>query len=502
MARILAIIIGLCLVIVMFLSRREEGDILQRMSLFLYKRAYSCVKLRRYLQMEERQVVGSLLSLHPGAPPTELLNQYYIEKIRMVLLVLGLGSLISLGAGMTEETTGAAVQAGIVSRGREAQTILLEATIKNKGTVFREELSLEVEERALRQQEAQEQYEALTAYLEEQMKGENPSLREVRQNLYLPDEVEEYPFLIQWISGNTALLGNDGEVKVETLEEPEEVTLRAEIRYGEWEWHNSWQVILQPPIRSEREQLAFELKKYSDAAAAEHLYEESFALPDEVSGRQVSWRRKEEDTGFVVLALTLAAAVAVYRLKDRDLEKELLKRRTEIREAYPELVSKYALLLGAGMTVRGAFQKICKDYFANYKESAVMESTGSKFPTIGKRVSRPKKPPHPLYEEMLYACNELQSGVSESKVYENFGLRTGVAEYTRMCTLLNQNLKKGNSTLVQRLRAEGEEALQEGVRTKKRKGEEAGTKLLLPMIMMLLMVLLMIMLPAFSGLGM
>jgi len=443
--------------------------------------------LKKRIRAGDSRIVNSLVSLHPGVAPAQLLTEYHTGKIRMLLIILGVGSLLAFCTGLAKDASGVKVEEGIIQRGEETQTIMLEAKVKENGAVIREKIPLQVEERALPQQEAEELCKVFIQHLNDLIPGENESLQEVRQNLYLPDEVDGYPFVINWISGNASLVGNDGKVLIEELEEVAEVVLRAEIIYGEWEWQYSWQIILSPPIRTDKEQLVYELKKYSDETERAHLYDERFALPDKVEGREIRWSMKEEDLGMIVLGLTLAAAVAVYRLKDRDLQSELLKRREEIQQAYPELVSKYALFLGAGMTVRGAFQKICNDYYVRVEEEK-------------RRTPKPIRI-HPLYEEMLYACNELRAGVSESKVYENFGLRTGVPEYTRLATLLNQNLKKGNSALVQRLRAECEEALQAGNQLKKRKGEEAGTQLLLPMIMMLLMVLLMIMLPAFSGLG-
>ena len=111
---------------------------------------------------------------------------------------------------------------------------------------------------------------------------------------------------------------------------------------------------------------------------------------------------------------------------------------------------------------------------------------------------RPGKELRPAYEEMLYACRELHSGVSEASAYEHFGKRTGLQEYTRLSTLLAQNLKKGNSDLLERLREEAVRAGEEKLQGCKRMGEEAGTKLLVPMVLMLLVVMVMIMIPAFS----
>ena len=100
---------------------------------------------------------------------------------------------------------------------------------------------------------------------------------------------------------------------------------------------------------------------------------------------------------------------------------------------------------------------------------------------------------------MLYTCRELRSGVSEGRSYEHFGRRTGLQEYVRLSTLLMQNLKRGNSALLERLREEADKAWEEQLQQGRRMGEEAGTKLLVPMVMMLAVVMVMIMVPAFSA---
>ena len=87
--------------------------------------------------------------------------------------------------------------------------------------------------------------------------------------------------------------------------------------------------------------------------------------------------------------------------------------------------------------------------------------------------------------------------MSEGAAYEHFGKRTGQQEYIRLSTLLMQNLKRGNSALLDRLREEADKAAEEKLRRTKRLGEEAGTKLLVPMALMLAVVMVMIMVPAF-----
>lgn len=181
------------------------------------------------------------------------------------------------------------------------------------------------------------------------------------------------------------------------------------------------------------------------------------------------------EDGWLLLGLGLVTDVAVFFLLDKDLEKKNEERKMKMREEYPGIVNRMSLYMEAGMTIRGAFLWIARDY------------------------AKGKKVDNPIAVELAIAGNSLQSGVSEAIVYEAFGRRTGMQEYTRFCSILNQSLKKGSVEICARLRQEGERAMEEGLRFQKKRGEEAETKLLLPMIIMMALVMLLIMVPAFSG---
>ena len=101
------------------------------------------------------------------------------------------------------------------------------------------------------------------------------------------------------------------------------------------------------------------------------------------------------------------------------------------------------------------------------------------------------------YEEMAAACREMQSGVAEIESYERFGKRCGMNAYRKLASLLEQNLRKGTKGLTALLGTESEQAFEERKASAKRRGEEAGTKLLAPMFFMLAMVLVIVIIPAF-----
>ncbi len=157
-------------------------------------------------------------------------------------------------------------------------------------------------------------------------------------------------------------------------------------------------------------------------------------------------------------------------------KKGIKNRADQMLNDYPQLVSQLVLYLGAGMTMRNIFEKLAHDYLRKTKNG-------------GKKQY--------VYEEIVVAVRELSSGVSEAVVYENFGLRCQSRQYTRLGTLLSQNLRKGNSEMLTMLQEESQKAFEEKMDRVRKLGEEAGTKLLLPMIMMLVIVMVIIMIPAY-----
>jgi hypothetical protein len=106
-----------------------------------------------------------------------------------------------------------------------------------------------------------------------------------------------------------------------------------------------------------------------------------------------------------------------------------------------------------------------------------------------------------VYEEMMITYGELMLGTSETIAYERFGRRVKLLPYLRFSSMIARNVKKGSTGLLGLLELEAAEAFEERKELAKRMGEEAGTKLLAPMMLMLLIVLAIIMLPAFMSFG-
>jgi len=144
--------------------------------------------------------------------------------------------------------------------------------------------------------------------------------------------------------------------------------------------------------------------------------------------------------------------------------------------AYPRLVTKLTLYIGAGMSLRSAWERLAADYRTESEQA-------------GKRSA--------VAEEVFLLAGELKNGIPEARAYENFGRRIGLKPYARCGALLVNQLQKGGGSLRAGLEAEVALAWELHRERAAKKGEEAQTKLLFPMMGMLFLVMAVVMIPAF-----
>ncbi|WP_026476473.1 type II secretion system F family protein [Alkaliphilus transvaalensis] len=169
---------------------------------------------------------------------------------------------------------------------------------------------------------------------------------------------------------------------------------------------------------------------------------------------------------FFVIAVGMMVAV-IYGL-NHEVYQQLNKRKLQIKLDFTEFLSKLILLMSAGLTVSKAWEKI------------VGESDGNRV----------------LHQELKITLLEIKNGKSEEEAYEDFANRCRNPEIFKFVSLIIQNLKKGNEETIIMLRMLTNECWIMRKNTAKVLGEEASTKLLLPMMIMFLAILLIVMTPA------
>lgn len=464
--------VGTGVVILACLSRWEEGNLLERMAVYLYKKG--CIY--KIPLLNARHVQRDLESLFPGQSGLLLQGDYYRKKIQLLLSVLCVGTLLGVLARAGSDMGSSLTEQGELLRppqGQGSRQVELQVRVEGEEPCS---ISVEVPERQLTRQEAQELYGEFWEAWKGETLGDNPSWREVSSPLAPAEELEGYPFAVSWKSSDYEVLGRGGAVC--DPQTPTAVTLTVESRYLDCCWQEELDILVIPRTLEGAELLAAQARDVYNLAQEDSADRDRIPLPEKWGENTLVWREIRENYGPLLMLMTLATAAAVFLFQDRDLHQQVLKRRERMKENYPVVLSKLILYLGAGMTIRGAFQKIALDYHDRQE---------------GER--------QPLYEEMLYACNRLQAGISESRTYELWAARTGLQDCARLSTMLVQNLKKGNAALLTRLREEGDRALQEELNLQRKKGEEAGTALLVPMIMMMAIVMVLVMIPAFQSFG-
>ena len=90
----------------------------------------------------------------------------------------------------------------------------------------------------------------------------------------------------------------------------------------------------------------------------------------------------------------------------------------------------------------------------------------------------------------------MKMGYSETEAYLEFGRRCGIHSYVKFAGLLEQNIKKGTKGLKEILNNEVTEAFEERKALARKRGDEAGTQLLIPMVIMLIISIVIIIVPA------
>lgn len=311
--------------------------------------------------------------------------------------------------------------------------------------------------------------------LEELILGENEDLDKVRKDLDLIPEIPGTGITVSWDTDHYDVVDLQGHLKQEDLpEEGTEVKLTAAMKYGsEQAVHEFWVRVL-PPLLSEEEEMLEALDESLRQSDEDTETEDYLVLPDTVNGKEVDWEYERENRAFAVLAAGAGASCMVLvsaAQKKKEKEKAAVR---QMRIDYPQIISKFNLYIRAGMTVRRAWFLIAGDY----------------------EKKRGKNRRH-AYEEMVRTMHQIQGGSPEGESYENFGIRCGISVYRKFGTMVSQNLRKGSKGLAELLGREAEEAFEDRTNLAKKLGEEAGTRLMIPMFLMLAVVFAIVIVPAF-----
>lgn len=443
------------------------------------------------------------------------------KQMRMVLILLFAANCMGTGVTVYDQVSADTAAQGYLIRPEKGEGSYEEELIVSDGE-NQESIVVEVKEEPYTETEVISMLEDVLAVLDEKILGENESFERIEYPMNLMTGLDGIPVVIDWNTSQPIYLDWEGKlgeeipadgVQVEitgklSLEESVNIVNINAGRYSEaYSGDNPEQKektegkneaesetqSLDNPDQYTREYhrtvTVFPENKGADAAFGQAVSEavEDYGqsegkyqyLPDELDGKTLQWSRPSDRTGiWIVFFMGIIGILLIMSEKSRRDQKEKEIKRQMILD-YPGIIQKLVLLMRAGVSSRRAIRKIALDYRRGVEQ--------------GKESRR-------AYEEIVRTYYEMEQGVSEEDAYRHLGNRCEILEYRTLSILLVQNLKKGSSQFFPMMEQECSRAFEERKKCALIQGEEAGTKLLIPMMLMLLIVLLILIVPSFLSL--
>lgn len=410
-----------------------------------------------------------------------------ISKYRFYMLLLLVVNSISFLMTFRQERADIYIQKEDYDGSNKEITLVLE---KEDTT---EEFVVEVLPIQFTQKRAEEKMEEAFAYFDENLKGDNKALSKITTDLNVSLPYEEYPFEVEVRPADYQLIDEEGNVKnseaemkannydKSVLEKGIKTEINIVLTYSDIEKEKTYEMTIYPEEVGKVKALFSSVKSSISKIEEKSRYEESLTIPAHLKGVSISEKDKTILTPANIFVFGIILIILLgFREKEEQRTKEKNRKENLIR-CYPWFVNEIVLLLGAGMQVKNILLLLLSDY---EKEEGTKEDSRK-----------------PLMEELEIAKQSLELGMSEEQVYYQLGRRLKIPSYIKLMTLLEQNVRKGAKGITAIFEQEEITALEERKNLAKRYGEEAGTKLLGPMMLLLLIIMLMIMIPAFLSIS-
>ena len=335
-------------------------------------------------------------------------------------------------------------------------------------------VTVTVDARTLSEEEAEEQFLKSEVLLLERLRGENESLSLVTKDLDFISWIPETGIEVEWVEKQLDYFYSDGKIREnQGQSEIVELQLSAIMICQEYTKELAIKITVLPMTADVSKDLLRLIESENETTRSGS----NFQLPKEFQGQTITWKRPMDHTWIYVLLLTLVASIALVCGVRIDQRAEKKRRVEELEKDYAQIVSKFTMLLSAGLSVRNAWERI-----------VIMQRRKG----ISEKI---------IDEELRWGLREMQKGIPEMSVYERFGQRVGEVHFKKLMALFISDKKRGTLPLLDAMNQEMLCAWEEQKRKTRQQGEKIGSKLLLPMMGMLSVVFLIVLIPAFLSFG-
>ena len=195
-----------------------------------------------------------------------------------------------------------------------------------------------------------------------------------------------------------------------------------------------------------------------------------------LAGMVFFFRSGDRQAGLLFLLLGLIAGAALIYLPVQEEKQKKEKRARALQADYAGMVTRLGLYMTAGLSLRSSWEKTVRDY----QEDSLADGRE-----------------RPVCTEMEITRREILGGVYEDRAYADFGRRCQTPEYLRLGSLLETYVQQGNRELFGMLEQEAANALAGDLLRVRKRGEQTGTILLIPILILFAITLLLVAVPAF-----
>lgn len=324
------------------------------------------------------------------------------------------------------------------------------------------EIEFDINSLSISEQEKDTEFKEISKNIDKYILGDNKDISHITRDLVFKGELGKSKIKAYYDSSDYSVIDGSGNVYSESLVEQVDIVLTVRLSLEERTAEIPLYLTVCPLSKETKDRNI--IVKSLEELALTNYDKKQFDLPKAVDGKSIKFKKTNDRSEIVLLFLGIIVSILIIPYGASKRKEKLKHRDDELVCDYPELISKMTLLLEAGLTIRGAFERIASDYEKRKQES------------------------HYLYEEMAKSCNEMALGIAEPEAYERFGKRCGLVLYIRFAQLLSTNVKKGGESLLVSLKSEAVEAQREKKEAIKKKGEEIRMKLLIPMMGMLCLI--------------
>ena len=411
--------------------------------------------------------------MEPRARPEAELEKIWEKRIG-IIVVLIISAVLMWFICFTADPPQSRIKNGnYLSRVDDEEDITLHVSGESDEGNWEKSFTFNVPDRKFTKEEKEKIEKRTDEYVRKTLPGKNTSLESVDKKLNLVGSVPGTGVTLEY-EFDDRYLRNDGTLITKNIPNQgvdTEIGLIAKWKNYKGQFHYTIHLLAPdvPAIKTVISQARSKIKKSIKSQPESKVIE----LP-----KEYIYEEEVGDKNYIPVFLIVGAFFCmpfVWRSQEKN---KISARQEQLMNDHPGFINKIMLLLGAGLTLRYAIERISGEYERELKEG------GEK---------------HYVYEELCVTMQELKDGVGEGQAIENFGKRCRCMPYMRFSSVVTQNLRKGAEGILAILEKEASDSLLERKQAALRRGEVAGTKLLFPMMVMLGLVMGIIMVPAFMS---